>query len=117
MIIDHLSLAVDDKQVRHILHVHRALEFAVGVEQDVVIPVIAVHQRFDFLDVLPLINGNDVHLHAGLVLPVFIDLMDGFQLAHAGLAPGGKEGDDNRFALLSQLLHLHRTAIYITQSN
>ena len=101
--LDDLALSVDDEDVGYHVDAHGALEVAVGVEQHVIFPPVAVDEGFHLLDVLRLVDGYGHHLHARLVLPVGVHLVDGVELAVAGFAPRGEEADDERLATVFEL--------------
>ena len=63
------------------------------------------------MDVLGLVDGDGEQFHARLFLPVFVHLVDGFQLAVARVAPCGKEVDDERLAAVVERVSTHGLAI------
>ena len=117
MVINDLSFGIEDKEMRDVLDVHRPFKRTIGVEQDVIFPSVAVHQRHHFLGILRLIDRDDVHLHARLILPVGIEVFDGVEFAHTGLTPGREERDDHRLAGFGKVFDIDRTPLRVPQCN
>lgn len=115
VVINDLSFGIEDKEMRDILDVHRPFERTVGVEQDVILPAVAVHQRHHFLDILRLIDRDDVHLHARLILPIGIEVFNGVEFAHTRLTPGREERDDHRRAGFGEVFDIDRTSLRVPQ--
>ena len=97
-----LAVAVADEHVGNHLDTQGTEHVAVGVEQDVVLPLVGINEGLDLVDLLCLVNADGKELHAGLLLPLLVDLGDGAELAVAGLAPGGKETDHEGFAVVAE---------------
>ena len=95
-----LAVAVANDNVRDGLYAERALEVAVRVEQNLILPAVVVYERLHLVAVLCLVDRHGDNLHAGLLLPLLVHLADGGELAVAGLAPCCKEVDDERLAVV-----------------
>ena len=117
MVINDLSFGIEDKEMRDILDVHRPFERTVGVQQDVILPAVSVHQRHHFLGILRLIDRDDVHLHARLILPIGIEVFDGVEFAHTGLTPGREERDDHRLAGFGEVFDIDGMSLRIAQGD
>ena len=77
-------------------------KIAVAVEKHLIFPPFGVDKRFNLADILGLVGRDGYKLHAGLLLPVGINLVDSLKLAVAGLAPCGEETDYKRLAVVAQ---------------
>ena len=115
MVINDLSFGIKDKEMRDILDVHRPFERTVGVQQDVILPAVTVHQRHHFMGILCLINRDDVHLHTRLILPIGIEVFDSVKFAHTGLTPGREERDDHWLAGFGEVFDIDRTPLRVPQ--
>ena len=115
MVIDDVTVTIQDKEMGYVLDVHGALERTVRIEQDMEIPATAVDEGPHFLDILGLVDRDDIDLDAGLVLPVGIEFVERLQFAHTGFAPGGEEGDDDGFAALGKRGYVDVMATGVTQ--
>ena len=47
-----------------------------------------------------IVDGNGNEFDAGFFLPLLVDILDVVELAVAGFAPGGPEGNDDGFAVV-----------------
>ena len=75
------------------------------------------HKRLHLVDVLRLVDTHGKNLHAGLFLPLFVDLADGVQLAIAGLAPSREEVDDEGLAIVRKGIGSHFCAVHRLQGD
>jgi hypothetical protein len=92
-------------------------EVTVGVEQHLIFPAFAVNQGLNFLGVLSLVNRHSNKAHACLFLPVGVNLMYGFELAVARLAPGSEEADNKGFAIVAECSGVNRFTVNIFELN
>ena len=101
MLIDNLSLTVDNQHIGNHLDAQLALQFAVRVEEyGLVRPLMLVDERLYFIDVLSLVDADSDEFYASFVLPIFINLTDIRELAQAWVAPCGEERDQPSVPML-----------------
>ena len=71
-----LAIAVDDEHMGNHRHAQCAAEIAVGVEDNLIFPVVVIDEGLHLLGVLGLVDADGIEFHARFFLPVFIDLCD-----------------------------------------
>jgi len=91
--VDHAA-AANDHHVRDVGDVECALEFAVGVHEDLEVPALAAHEGLDTLGGARIVDGYADEPEGGVGTPVGQVVGDIVELGDAGHAPGGPEGDD-----------------------
>ena len=97
-----ITLAIDDENVRNHVHAHCTFEIAIGVEQDIKFPTIAINERFYFLDILCLIDRDGDNFYACFVLPISIYFLNSLEFAVARFTPSCKEANDKWFAIIAK---------------
>lgn len=102
VLVHDLAVAIANEHVGDHLDAQCALELRVGVDQHVVSPTVLINERLHLVDVLALVDANGVDFDTGLIHPVLIHLVDGVELAVAGLAPCGEEIDDERLTIVGK---------------
>ena len=112
MAIDNVALTIDNEDIRYHLDAQCTLEVAIGDEQHIVFLIMVIDKGFHLIDVLPLVNGYCEYLDTRLLLPVFIHLADGIELAVARLAPRSEEIDDKRLTTIGKRIDVDGLAIH-----
>ena len=115
VLVNDVALAVNDDGVRYHLDAEGALEVAVRVEKHVVRPFVAVNEGAHLVDVLRLVDRHGDDFHAGLLLPLLVDFVDGVKLTVARMAPCGEEVDDERLAVVRQRVGADCLAVDVLQ--
>ena len=100
MLPNNVSVAVKDKGVRDHIHVHGTLEVTILIQNDLILPVVAVGKRF-YLGARPgVVDRNSDQLYAGFFLPVIVLISNGVQLLDTRLAPECPEAQDDGLAII-----------------
>ena len=105
------GLAVDNNDTGNHLTTQSLEQVTVRIKQELIFPLVLIHQRFHLVNVLGLVDAHSKDFHTSLLLPLVIDLGYSRQLAVARLAPCGKEIDDERLAIVGKRFTLNSSAI------
>ena len=112
MLIHNFPLAVHDEGVGNHLYAQSTFQSTIGVQQDSLKgPFVFAHQGSHLVHVLGLVDADGNQFHACFLLPVLVDFGNCRKLTIAGLAPGGKEIDDEGLAIIVQCVCLDGLAI------
>ena len=117
VLINDITFAIADDDIRNQFTAKCAAELAIGIEQNLVGPAVVVNERLYLVDILCAIDANSEKLNARLLLPFLVDLCNGVEFTIAGLTLRSKEIDNEGFAVIGERVNTDALATYVLQSD